>query len=617
MSDENLFFDQSTNETVTGNTESSGNPNFSINQAGSVNQESSANQAFTGNQNFSANQAYSPNQGFTQNQEFTRNQEFTQNSGNSAQAEYSFWAEQAATNHSQASYENSGSQAQNTNRNFNYNYYSTNEQAASDIRTEHKEKKHPVRRVLGFIAKAAIFGIIASAAFVGYNKVYLHFFPEEYMGSAYHSSESSGNSKLNLDSPGRGNELSTTTVSEGVKINSADVSDLVENTMTATVAISSYYNSSYYIWGQEFNQESEGGGSGIIIGQTDTELLIATNNHVVEDTTKLVITFIDETTAEGTIKGRDSGSDLAVVSVDISTLSDETLDKITVAKLGDSDSVKVGQMVVAIGNALGYGQSVTVGYISAKNREITLSRDLTMTVLQTDAAINPGNSGGALVNMNGEVIGINSAKIGDTDVEGIGYAIPISNALPIVNNLMTREILSDEEKGYLGVYFQNITQETAATYNWPVGVYVYDIVEGGAAGKAGILKGDIITAINGITMTSGEEMKEYVNSYRYGTTVTVTLQRIQNGSYEEMTIDVVLQPSADTSSSDSEDADTSKNSTAPKGDSDNSSELPEVQPEQPENDTPNIDSPFEVPEDGSNPESETDPLQDFLDRFFH
>ena len=199
-------------------------------------------------------------------------------------------------------------------------------------------------------------------------------------------------------------------------------------------------------------------------------------------------------------------------------------------------------MAIAIGNALGYGQSVTVGYISAKDRQITVDTNVTLTVLQTDAAINPGNSGGALINMNGEVIGINSAKLSSTKVEGMGYAIPISTAYPIMDDLMNREILTEEEKGYLGVYPQYVTDEMSQSLGWPVGVYVRSLVEGGAAQQAGILIGDIITSVNDIPMTSGDHLREYVTSFRYGTSVSVTLMRFSQGQYSEITLNVVLQP---------------------------------------------------------------------------
>lgn len=541
---------------------------------------------------------------------------------NTSQTEYSFWAEQAATGQSKDT-EIHGTSALTENHNQTigeqFQANSNGPIPNIDLDIPKKKKKGHFRKFGAFTAKAALFGVIASASFIGFNEVFYRINPEAKPMSSrpLSSNKGSNNSKLNLDAPSKGSALSTTVTTGGVNISSADVSALVEETMPATVSISSVYKNSYYMWGQEYEEESEGGGSGIIIGKSDTELLIATNNHVVENTSKIIINFIDDSTAEATIKGRDSQADLAVVSVDISSLSKETLDAITVAKLGDSESVKVGQMVVAIGNALGYGQSVTVGYISAKDREISIGNKTTMTVLQTDAAINPGNSGGALLNMNGEVIGINSAKLADTDVEGIGYSIPISNAIPIVNELMNREILSDEEKGYIGIYPQDVSAEVAAAYNWPVGVYVYELAEGGAAEKAGILKGDIITSINGITISSSDQLRELVNSYRYGTKVTVTLERIKNGVYEEQTFEVTLQKNTDTTQN-SNGNQGNLNQTPDGQQTPNDQEVPDTQQVPGDQQAPNGK---QAPNEGSSDSDDssanneiTDQLKDFLDK---
>ncbi|MDF2950900.1 MAG: 2-alkenal reductase, partial [Anaerocolumna sp.] len=296
-------------------------------------------------------------------------------------------------------------------------------------------------------------------------------------------------------------------------------------------------------FGQQYSEEYQGSGSGIIVGKNEKELLIATNNHVVEGAEPITVTFIDDTKAEAIIKGTDAVADLAVISIDLSTIKEETLNTIKIATLGDSDDVKVGQMAIAIGNALGYGQSVTVGYISAKDRAVAIEGN-TMVLLQTDAAINPGNSGGALLNMKGEVIGINSVKYASSEVEGMGYAIPISRAMPIINELMNRETLAEDEKGYLGVYIRQVTEEVAQTYNWPVGVYVISTIEGGAAESAGIIAGDIITKVNQTEVTAESQLQEKVNSYRAGTEVTLTVMRMENGQYIEREIVVTLGKSA-------------------------------------------------------------------------
>lgn len=462
------------------------------------------------------------------------------------QSTYSFWAEQIGQNQntSNSSSQNREPSNSNNQEQFSYtnNYNSSSESqsfyhTAPTSGTPEEKKPSKVGKVTGFFLKAASFGVIASLAFLGCNALY-----QNYEDSISQGNKSSINKNgLNLDPVSQENKLASTIVSENVTIQSTDVSDIVEQTMPATVAITSTVNQKFNIWGQEYGQEVDGGGSGIIIGKTDKELLIATNNHVVADASKILVTFIDDSTAEATVKGRNSSSDLAVISIDVSNLEKETLDQIKVAKLGNSDDVKVGQMAIAIGNALGYGQTVTVGYISAKEREITVDTGSKLEVLQTDAAINPGNSGGALINIKGEVIGINSAKLASTNVEGMGYAIPISKAYPIVDELMNREVLTEDEKGYLGVYPQDVNEEYALAYNWPVGAYVYKLVEDGAADKAGIYQGDIITAVNGTTVKTGDELREAVTSYRYGTTVKITLMRLINGEYKEMNIDVVLQ----------------------------------------------------------------------------
>ena len=431
--------------------------------------------------------------------------------------------------------------------------YTTPENAAG----EPVKPGHPVNKFFKLIGSAALFGIIAGGTFLGVNKVYEHFNSDEASPSAAADTGSSNDEVLLLDKPTTDITIQTSTVVPGSMVVQPDVSSVIEQVMPSTVSIVSTFTSTSYFFGQPYSQESEGSGSGIIIGENDEEYLIATNNHVVENASSISITFIDDSVYTAYLKGNDTSNDLAVIAVKKSDLSDETIASITVAKLGDSDSTKVGEMVVAIGNALGYGQSCTVGYISAKDREITSTNSSTgtkntLTVLQTDAAINPGNSGGALVNMNGEVIGINSAKLSATSVEGIGYAIPISYAIPIVSDLMTREVIADEDKGYLGIYMEDVTSSFAEAYGWPVGVYVSDIVEGSPAETAGILKGDIITGVNETECTNRVDLKNKVTSYKYGTTISITLQRYEDGAFKEYTIDVTLAKASDVISSGSE-----------------------------------------------------------------
>ncbi len=312
-----------------------------------------------------------------------------------------------------------------------------------------------------------------------------------------------------------------------------DVSDIVEEVMPCVVSITSTTSvEGYSIFGQQYQQEVPTCGTGFIVGQNDTELLLATNNHVVEDATAIQVTFVDDKTAEAVIKGTDAQADLAVVAVSLEDVDEDTLDAIKVAVLGDSDSIKVGQMAVAIGNAQGMGQSVTVGYISAKDRQLSVpdstgTQSNTMTFLQTDAAINGGNSGGPLLNSDGEVVGINSAKISDTQVEGMCFAIPISQAIPIINELMNRETLTDEERGYMGVSLQNIAAEAVQMYGVPDGVYVAAVSDDGPADKAGLEEGDIITEINGVTVNSSSAAVDKVNSYRAGAEIKVVYYRRQ------------------------------------------------------------------------------------------
>lgn len=399
-----------------------------------------------------------------------------------------------------------------------------------------KKSNKAAKKALKFVGSAALFGLVAGGTFLGFNKIYYHFNPESNPASSYSSNDLANQ----LQIPNQKTTLPTTTVSNNVSILETDVSAIVEKTMPATVAITSQFVTRNYFYG-EYTQE--GGGSGIIIGENDTEYLIATNNHVVENASEITIAFIDGNTAQAYIKGRDSAADLAVIAVKKDSISEDTKNAIAIATLGNSEEVKVGNMVIAIGNALGNGQSTTVGWISAKDREITNSdTGTTMTVLQTDAAINPGNSGGALLNMKGEVIGINSAKLTGTKIEGIGYAIPISKALPIVNDLMNREILTEDEKGYLGIQLSDvdITAEIAAAYNWPMGVYIKSVYPNSGSEKAGLMAGDIITAVNGVAITTRAQLQEKITSYRYGTSITITYSRFEDGIYKEYKTDVVL-----------------------------------------------------------------------------
>ncbi|MFR2148810.1 MAG: S1C family serine protease [Waltera sp.] len=331
----------------------------------------------------------------------------------------------------------------------------------------------------------------------------------------------------------------------------SDVSDVVEKVMPAMVSIVNNFTETANVFGQQYTQEEAASGSGIIVGKTDDELLIVSNNHVVESADTLTVTFIDGSEAQAQVKGLDSDMDLAVIAVSLNDLSDDTKNAITVATLGSSDDLKLGEPVIAIGNALGYGQSVTNGIVSALNREITLENGSTGTFIQTNAAINPGNSGGALLNMNGEVIGINSNKIGGTTVEGIGgtivegmgYAIPITSASPIIADLMerqTRTKVAEDEVGYIGISLQEVTSQISQMYNMPEGIYVVSVEEGSAAANAGIMKGDIITKFDGSSISSYSDLQKTLQYYAAGDSATITVQRPQNGEYVSVELNLTL-----------------------------------------------------------------------------
>lgn len=326
-----------------------------------------------------------------------------------------------------------------------------------------------------------------------------------------------------------------------------DVSNVVAQVMPTVVSIT---NSTYYTyedmfswWGQTTQIPTESSGSGIIIGQNDTELLIVTNNHVIENSEGLTVQFIDGRSATAIVKGADASVDIAIVAVPLKSLLPETKSAIAIAVVGDSSRLRMGQGVIAIGNAMGYGQSVTTGCISALERQVTTENGTTLRVLQTDAAINPGNSGGALLNQNGEVIGINTAKLVDSTAEGIGYAIPISSVLDLINDMMnweTMEKVSAEEAGFLGVELRaDIDTQTSALYGMPMGVYVY-VTKGGPAEKAGMKDADIIVGVGRYTILNSNDLTNAMSYFKGGETVTVTVERLIDGQYQKIDLDVTL-----------------------------------------------------------------------------
>lgn len=332
-------------------------------------------------------------------------------------------------------------------------------------------------------------------------------------------------------------------VTESINTIVADVSEVVKEVMPAIVSINNHYTEKMSYFGQTMTSEADASGSGIIVGQNDTELLIVSNYHVVADADELTVQFTEGSEAGASIKGTDPDMDLAVIAVPIGDVSGSTLSEIAVATLGDSDALTVGEPAIAIGNSLGYGQSVTTGVISALNRNIQLSDGTDGTFIQTDAAINPGNSGGALLNMKGEVVGINSNKIGGSAVEGMGYAIPISAASPIIAELMLKETknkVAEEERGYLGISGISVTQEVSEAYGMPEGVYISQVYENTAAAAAGLRKGDIIVEFDGDKISSMDTLQKELEFYAKGDTVDVTVMTPGIGGYESRTVQLTL-----------------------------------------------------------------------------
>lgn len=338
------------------------------------------------------------------------------------------------------------------------------------------------------------------------------------------------------------------TSTAGADTTISGVTEVAQNAMPSVVAITSksVQEVQSYFHGRSYQYESEGAGSGIIVGKNDEELLICTNSHVVEGAQELTVSFADDSSCEAQIKGTDPANDLAVVAVKLADISEDTMDQIKIAQVGDSDELLVGEQVVAIGNALGYGQSVTTGIVSALDRSISIEDGGVSTydnLIQTDAAINPGNSGGALLNMSGELIGINSAKASSSGVEGMGYAIPVSKAQPILEELMnqeTRTKAAEGESAYMGISGQSVSEEATQVYGIPSGVCVTEIEENSAAQNAGLKRGDIITAFDGSAVSSIQELKERLQYYKSGETVELTVQTTENGEYVEETVSITL-----------------------------------------------------------------------------
>lgn len=424
-----------------------------------------------------------------------------------------------------------------------YNYYNSGEQPNNPVYQSEPEPPKHEKRAKRKVPKAVVvtgcailFGVVSSATFLTTNAI---------VGGILGMNE---DRQEEVESTTE-NKASLTQASHAV---TSDVSGVVETVMPSIVSITNMsVQEVQSFFGGISQQEVTSAGTGIIIEQTDDELLIVSNNHVVADSNTLTVTFNDEKSVEANIKGTDPAHDLAVIAVPLENISSETMESISVATLGDSTKLKAGEPAIAIGNALGYGQSVTTGVISATDR-VSQSTDASgqpisdtdVKLIQTDAAINPGNSGGALVNANGEVIGINSAKLIGDDVEGIGYAIPISDVSDIITNLMNQETktkVSEQERGYLGISGVDVDATSAQRYGMPKGVYIGDVSKKGGADQAGITKGSVIVGFNGITIQSMSELQEQLQYYKQGETVTITVMIPGgDGEYTEQDFDVTL-----------------------------------------------------------------------------
>lgn len=424
---------------------------------------------------------------------------------------------------------------------YHYSYVSQ-EEPKKDSQSEYsyswKQEEKPAKkakrkgrfgRFAKVVASALVFGLVAGAAFQGFNYVY------------YKANPSANPANTAIPA------TTTLTTSGDTISTTTDLSQMVENVMPSIVSITSIVEQqvSYGFWGQGGTQETEGAGSGIIIGQNDSELLVVTNYHVIEDAKSLTVSFIDEKTAAATVKGYDSDADIAVVSVSLKDMEDSTKSSIKVATLGKSSELKVGEPAIAIGNALGYGQSVTAGYVSALDREVALT-DKTMTLLQTDAAINPGNSGGALLNIKGEVIGINTVKYSDTTVEGMGYAIPIDTASPIIESLMNKETVPEDQQAYLGIAGSDVTESYAQQLGLPAGIYVQEVQEGSPAELGGIYAGDVIIKYEGNTVSTMESLINKLGNSKAGDQVKITVsRRTQHGEFEDIDLTITLGAKSD------------------------------------------------------------------------
>ena len=411
----------------------------------------------------------------------------------------------------------------------------------SNGRSKEKKQGGVIGKILLAGALGIVFGVVGGVAFWGVQKVVSIFDNTSvtYVAEVGTVSDPAAEMQNVSVTESTASENFATNLTTNVTTTVAsDVSDMVEETMPSLVSITSNITVNYYY----YTESAEAGGSGIIIGKNDDELLVVTNYHVIADADSLMVNFIDNENAPAQVKGTDENMDLAVIAVKLSDIPSDTMSAIKIATMGDSESLKAGQPVVAIGNAMGYGLSVTTGVVSAVNREMNMG-DISGTFIQTDAAINPGNSGGALLDINGNVIGINSSKLGGMAVEGMGYAIPISAAQPIIENLMTRTtrtLVSEDDRGYLGIVGATVTPQDAQYYGLPEGAYVSSVTPGSAADKAGIQSGDYIVGLEGIAIDSMQKLQGELQYYSAGDTVEVEIMRNVGNSYKSLKFKVTL-----------------------------------------------------------------------------
>lgn len=416
--------------------------------------------------------------------------------------------------------------------------------------TENKESDKKEKKKLGkkpffvkVLAAATIglaFGCFAAGGFYGVNQLLEKKVP--IVANEGDASTSVEELERKINNLQNSISLSGGLSGEAVPAVYSEVTAVVDKVMPSMVSVTNTYEKITSYWGRRYVEENDASGSGIIIGQNDNEYLIATNYHVIEDAKTLSVQFVDSTSAEAYVKGFDSSMDIAVIAVDRNSLEKSTRDSISVAELGDSDNLKMGETAIAIGNALGYGQSVTTGVISALNREIDLEKSVS-DLIQTSAAINPGNSGGALLNIRGQVVGINSSKIGSTTVEGMGFAIPINEVKDIIVEFSNREVknkVAEEKRGYLGISGQSISETGLSSLGFPNGVYIEKVYEGSAAADAGIYEGDIITKADGQSIETIESLQEMLSYYAVGDSVNVVVVRREAGALSETTLTVTL-----------------------------------------------------------------------------